>query len=428
MKRLFVMALAVLLAFGSFGMLASAQEPIELRVAWWGSQDRHNRTLAAIDLFEERYPHITVEAEFTGWSGYWERIASQAAGRNLPDVFQQDMQYLDMYHSRDLMVDMYQFVESGVFDLTHVDESALVGGVLEGQLIAVNLGSNSLVGIYDPAIYAEAGVAEPTPDMTWNEWIESAYAIHEATGLYAAGGFPGGPFHGFRHYLRQRGYTLYKEDGTGLAYDDNQLFIDYFSKEIELVDAGVLPGTDIRNEVTSVENELVIFGQAAMAWVHSNQIVAMDAVAQRPLKMTLLPKDEEQIEEGQYLKPSQFFSIASTSSPAHQEAAAMFVDFFTNDLEANQILLAERGVPISREVRAGLADDLTDVQQMMFDYIDLVVDNSSPIDPPEPAGHNEVNRLLDDLLDMMMFGAISVENAAERFMTESNRILQAASQ
>lgn len=427
MKKLLLISLIVTMVLSSFAAMAAAQDPIEIRVAWWGSQDRHNRTLAAIDLFEERYPHITVEAEFTGWDGYWERIASQAAGGNLPDVFQQDMQYIATYNNRGLLVDMYDFVEAGVFDLSNVDESALFGGIIDGQLIAVNLGSNSLVGIFDPAIYAEAGVREPWPGMTWDEWIEDARAIHEATGLFAAGGFPGGPFHGFRHYLRQRGLTLYKADGTGLAYDDNQLFIDYFSKEIELVNEGVLPGTDVRNEVTSVENELVVLGQAASAWPHSNQIVAMSAVADRPLKMTLLPKDADQVEEGQYLKPSQFFSIASTSSPEHQEAAAMFVDFFTNDVEANTILLAERGVPISREVREGLAPYLTEVQQMMFDYIDLVAANSSPIDPPEPAGHNEVNRLLDDLLDMMMFGAISVENAAQRFMTEANRILAAAS-
>ena len=94
-KTLLVFGLVLIICFTSLSAVW-AEEQITLRVSWWGSQDRHNRTLAAIELFEERYPHVTVEAEFVGWNDYWERIATQAAGRNLPDVFQQDMQYIDL--------------------------------------------------------------------------------------------------------------------------------------------------------------------------------------------------------------------------------------------------------------------------------------------------------------------------------------------
>ena len=91
MKRALWVTLVVVLLVSSWSMVCTA-ETIELRVAWWGSQDRHNRTLGAIELFEKKYPDIRVEAEFSSWNGYWERIAAQAAGGNLPDVFQQDMQ------------------------------------------------------------------------------------------------------------------------------------------------------------------------------------------------------------------------------------------------------------------------------------------------------------------------------------------------
>ncbi|WP_100407343.1 hypothetical protein [Bacillus solitudinis] len=38
-----------------------------------------------------------------------------------------------------------------------------------------------------------------------------------------------------------------------------------------------------------------------------------------------------------------------------QEAAALFIDFFTNSIEANEMLRADRGVPIFLEVREHLA-------------------------------------------------------------------------
>ena len=96
MKRfLSVLLAAVLLCTMLAPLAASAeQEPVTLRVTWWGSQTRHDLTMAAIEKFQEKYPWITVEPEFTSWDGYWSKLATQVAGGLLPDVIQMDYQYL----------------------------------------------------------------------------------------------------------------------------------------------------------------------------------------------------------------------------------------------------------------------------------------------------------------------------------------------
>ena len=33
-------------------------EPVELTIAWWGGEVRHDLTMEVIALFEERYPHL----------------------------------------------------------------------------------------------------------------------------------------------------------------------------------------------------------------------------------------------------------------------------------------------------------------------------------------------------------------------------------
>ena len=43
---------------------ATDEEPITLRMAWWGSQDRHDKTIAAIELYESLHPNITFEYEY----------------------------------------------------------------------------------------------------------------------------------------------------------------------------------------------------------------------------------------------------------------------------------------------------------------------------------------------------------------------------
>src|SRR5690242_4474688 len=43
---------------------ASSGDKIELRFAWWGSQDRHDRTIKVIQLFEQQHPNINITYEF----------------------------------------------------------------------------------------------------------------------------------------------------------------------------------------------------------------------------------------------------------------------------------------------------------------------------------------------------------------------------
>lgn len=422
MKRTLAVILLASLLVGVLAVGSAAEEEIVLRVSWWGSQGRHDRTLEVIELFESKYPHITIEPEFAGWENYWERIAAQAAGRNLPDVFQQDMQYLDLYGSRGMLLDLGPYVESGAIDTTHISDSELAGGMLNGKLLAINLGSNAMVGIYDPELFAQAGIEPPGPEWTWDDYLELGRTVVDKLGIHWATQFPGNFFHAFHHVLRQHGYPFYAPDGSGLGWDDDKLLEDFLALELQLYKEGVFASPALRDEISSVEEDLLVTRQAATAWAWSNQIVAMSLAADRPLGLITLPKAKDQVKEGLYIKPSMFFSVAE-SSP-HKDAAVLFIDFFTNDVEANKILMAERGVPISSAVREALQPYLTEVQVQMFEYLDLASQHSSAIDPPEPAGHPEVNRTLDDLQSMVLHEEITPAEAAKRFRQEATRILR----
>lgn len=404
-------------------LAALAQEPVTLRISWWGSQGRHDRTLAVIEMFEQKYPHITIEPEFAGWADYWDRIATQAAGRNLPDIFQQDMQYIDLYSSRGMLADLTPYIESGALDTTHIAESELSGGRLDGKLYGLNLGSNALVGLYDPELFAKAGVEPPGSEWTWDDYVAIAEAIHDRLGIYFAGGLPGGNlFHAFQHVLRQNGQLFYSPDGRSLGYTDDRLLVDLLALELDLVNRGILAPPAVRDEVSSIEDDLLVTGRAATAWHWSNAIVAMGAAADRPLGLITLPKDANQVKEGLYVKPSMFFSVAETSP--HKEEAILFLDFFTNDVEANKVLFAERGVPISSQVRSALEPLLTDAQVQMFEYLDLVAEHSSAIDPPEPPGHAEVLSILEDVQSMVLHGELTPEAAARQFRADATRVLR----
>ena len=78
MKRILAFVLASLMLFALVST-AAAEEPVTLRILWWGSQTRHDLTMAAIEKFMEKNPDIKIEPEYTSWDGYWEKVARSPA-------------------------------------------------------------------------------------------------------------------------------------------------------------------------------------------------------------------------------------------------------------------------------------------------------------------------------------------------------------
>ncbi|MCI0560096.1 MAG: hypothetical protein MN733_16525, partial [Nitrososphaera sp.] len=124
-----------------------------------------------------------------------------------------------------------------------------------------------------------------------------------------------------------------------------------------------------------------------------------------------------------YLKPAMFFSIMAHSK--HPKEAAMFIDFFTNSIEVNEILLAERGVPVSSKVREGLKPKLGKAQLEMFDYLARVSQDVQPIRPPDPPGSSDLytNVYLPQVIDPVRYGQLESNQAAALLRQEANAIL-----
>lgn len=406
---------------------AGGDGKIELRIAWWGSQNRHDRTIAVIEQFEQLHPNIDIVYEFAGWGDYWTLMSTQAAGGNLADIMQQDYARLEEWVSRGLLAPLDDFVADGTLNFANVSESSLAGGRLGGKLYGVNLGTNSMTIVIDADKLAEAGLETPNPDWTFDEFERVATELHEKLGIY---GFTGNLTNEqlWKNIYLSLGQWVYNEDGTGLGYEDDQPFIDYLKMVKRLQDAGVTQSRE--QEIAaggSVETDLIVTGQSAMTYVWSNQIVALTSAAGEGRNFILLPMPRPAGgASANYLKPSMFFSI--TSQARHPKEAAMFIDFFTNNVDANKVLMAERGVPVSSEVRAALEPLLDASQKMMFDYIASIESSVSPIPPPDAPGHADlINNVYWPLvIDPFMFGQQSAEDAVRILREEANIVLAAA--
>ncbi|MDX8044692.1 extracellular solute-binding protein [Gracilibacillus sp. S3-1-1] len=394
---------------------ATSDGDVTLRIAWWGEQTRNDYTLEVIELFEENNPGITLEPEYASWDDYWQKLAPQAAANELPDIIAMDLSYLSQYANNNQLADLTPFFDNQI-DLTHISEDIVNGGAVEEGVYGFNIGVNAVGLHYNQELLKEVGIDEIPADWTWDDYIEMSNNAVD-NDVYFDTGFQPDVF--FNFYLRQHGQRLYAEDGSGLGYDDDQLFVDFFTIVRDQVEKEASPTPDYLAQLAGPEEDPTVKGEGIGVFQWSNQFVGLEQISDYEFEIAPMPGPNA--EDGLFLKPSMFFSISENSE--QKEAAAQFIDFFVNDLEANKLILGERGVPVNSEINEALLDEVSDSQAKVFEYIAWAEENSTEMGAPDPAGAGEIISALDNLSEQVSYGEISPEDAAEHFRNQAEGIL-----
>jgi multiple sugar transport system substrate-binding protein len=370
---------------------ALTSDPITLKVGWWGSPSRDQRTLAAIQMFHDLHPNITfttehyVNTQGTGTVGkdYWPTMNAHAADGTLPDVMQHDYAYIEEWTNRGLLRPLDDLVANGSLDLSDVPPGLVDGGRVAGKLVGISLGINTQTVVIDTDVFAAANVEIPSDTWTWQDFKQIASKLHEKTGMWGAGGSFHGYTPGWKAVTLSTGQWVFSADGKSLGYTDDRPWIHHWKVLLSLVDEGSAPKLAEEPKGSNVEALLAVTKKSAMEHLHSNQLVAMwtAAGANRHFKLLPLPRVEGGISPV-YMKPSQYFSVTSTSS--HPVEAAAFIDFFTNSISANQILGGERGVPIANKVLAALKPTLSPMAAESFNLIARATAYATKLPPNDP--------------------------------------------
>jgi multiple sugar transport system substrate-binding protein len=425
MKKIGLILAALLLpalAFGAGGKEGSGGAADNyMRLAWWGNTVRDERTIKTAELYQSRNPGLTIETETTGWAGYWDKLNTQAAAGNLPDLIQQDYGYILQWAGRNQLKDLSPYTQNGTIDVSRIPESALAAGKVAGKLYAISLGTNAFGMAYDPAVLAQAGISFNSASWTLKDFENAALTVYQKTGVRTLPFSTTDPKVSFDNFIRQTGKSFYSADGKSLGFTDGALLKEFWDLQLRLLDAGALVPPDQSFLTVSVEEDPFSKGQSWCQFVWSNQFVATANGANRPIEMALLPSIPNPARYGTFLKPAMFFSI--TANAENPDLAAKVLNFFLNDKGANDILMAERGVPVPEDVRDYLAGKVDPINQKIFAFVTLAAANSSAIDAPDPSASGEILALFRDTTVQVLNKSISSADAVTRFMSRANQIL-----
>lgn len=132
------------------------------------------------------------------------------------------------------------------------------------------LGINAPAIIIDRPLLSSAVDRYPNPDWSWSDFEEISLQVHKEKQIYGTNGMKS-PDVFFSYYLRTKGMNLYNKTGTGLGYEDDQLFIDYFEMQLRMLEKGAFPRADVTEQINRIEDELIVNQQTPMQWAYSNQ-------------------------------------------------------------------------------------------------------------------------------------------------------------
>lgn len=165
-------AIALVLVLTCSALLFSmAEEPVTLRVAWWGNQVRNTNTVNALEAYAAAHPGVTFQYEYSDWGGYWDKLAAQAASGSLPDIVQMDYAYIMQYVTKNQLHSLEEYIKNGIIDTQYIADSILDPATVNGERYGISMGLTLTCLEYDKAVVETAGITIGE-QLTWDEYIE----------------------------------------------------------------------------------------------------------------------------------------------------------------------------------------------------------------------------------------------------------------
>lgn len=161
----------------------------------WGNPEEANAYAAAFERFKTGYPNVTVTdniVPISSWSDYADKLVTQIAGGNPPDIINIAIEGLRLAVSKGLLLPLDELIAADPEVEALVDQipAQLKNGLsVDGKLYEIPNGSQTMVIHYNTRIFADAGVEPPKPDWTWDDFVATAKKLTTGEGENKVYGF-----------------------------------------------------------------------------------------------------------------------------------------------------------------------------------------------------------------------------------------------
>ncbi len=420
-KQLVTTVTALTLATMSAGAFAD----VELRMSWWGGNERHRATNEALERFQTANPGIKVKAEYTGWDGALTRITTQIAGNTEPDVMQTNLNWMPIF-SKDGngFYDMKKVAAE--LDLNNFSDSALGTVTFGDKLNGVPVSMTSRVFYYNKAMWEKAGLAYPT---NWDELMAAGKIFKEKLGDKY---FPlvieaRDVFAMNRSYMIQTtGKDIISPEGK-LNFTEAEM-TKFFELYAQQVDSHMFPSTKefaSYGKSNLYEMRPWIEGEFGGVYMWDTAIVKYADNLKPPMALELAPYPMAPgaTDAGLLSRPSMMFSMGRNTK--HPEEAAKLISFLLNDDAGVKALGLTRGIPLSAQGMETLKADGT-IKEDSLSFAGYKQARALPqtIVSTPFTDNAQLMDIFSEEMQAMDYGRSTPAEAAKNFIRKGERVLR----
>lgn len=395
---------------------------ITLSISWWGSNNRVKITDQVLDLYEQQHPNVTIERQNSDWSGYWDKLATQSAGGNTPDVMQMGTMQANQYAAQGMLYDLSQ---QSVLDLSDIDESLVKASQIDGKQLTAPVSSTSQAIIVNHDILDELGLTLPdTSTWTWDDLADFSKQIYEKSGGTIYGIGDPGNTNGLYYMARQNGNEPYTDGKMTLTSDSATKF---FTTLLDWSSDHVSPTPEMISEdlAASTEQKNFCLKKQAMIMTHSTQVTAYaKALGTENVSLEYLPTTDGKAGDATIVRPSMLWSVYSQTK--YPKAAAELVNFLINNEEAGKIMGTERGIPANKTILKEVTDASSGTDKLTLEYISSLSERPGTALELEPNGASNIDKTLNRYMQDVLFNKLTPQEAGQKFVDEMQNSIKTA--
>ena len=159
-----------------------------IRISNWGDPNDQEVYDGVAERFKERYPNVDIEDDFTPittWSEYVNKVLTEAAAGQAPDVINIAIEGVRLGVANDLFLPLDDYIANdaaGAQLVADVDPALLAGLAVDGAQYLLPSTWNTMLIYYNTAMFEAAGIERPSDDWTWDDFVEVAAQLTTGDG------------------------------------------------------------------------------------------------------------------------------------------------------------------------------------------------------------------------------------------------------